>query len=385
MSILGVDFHRASEVRDWPNATPDWIVEDFLAAETATSLSGFVKVGKTTFLTHLVASSLQGRPFLGRRTRRCPWVYLTEQSPPTFQESLRQAGLENEDDLHIVFWAEAMDLSWPEVMEQVAEKCYTLKAALVIDTFPQFARIPADQENASGASYEAMQPIQAAMASGVPIVLSRHDRKSGGPLGEAERGSGATSGIADILLSLRRLRTDDGGPRRELLGLSRFSSTPSRLIIDRTVDGYRVVEGAAPAALDDDDLAKVGSRILEVLGEQSMTEANIRSKAGHTQLAADALRRLRDLGLVERAGAGRKGDPYTYRKGRSDSRSIVVPEQANGRSENSRSPYREKSLERDFSQNDDGAKAGTSNGHAHVDEAELRSLTTVGAPLEVAT
>jgi hypothetical protein len=116
---------------------------------------------------------------------------------------------------------------------------------LVIDTFADWAQFGPDQENDSGAASEAMVPVQNAAERGLAVLMSRHDRKAGGELGESARGSSAVAGKADILVSIRR--TDGAGHerRRVLVAVGRFDDTPEQLVIELNKDDVYVALGDA--------------------------------------------------------------------------------------------------------------------------------------------
>ncbi|HEY5484444.1 MAG TPA: hypothetical protein VIK31_11660, partial [Propionibacteriaceae bacterium] len=57
-----------------------------------------------------------------------------------------------------------------------------------MDTLPQFAGLRGDAENNSGDALEAIGPLQLLAADGFAILVTRHDRKSGGEVGESARG-----------------------------------------------------------------------------------------------------------------------------------------------------------------------------------------------------
>ena len=99
-------FRTLREVaRDVPS-TPPWIAAPWIAAGAITELDGKVKsAGKTTFLTHLSSSVVDGLPFMGRPTKKTAVVYLTEQPPVSFMEAAKLAGLVKKDKLQSLILA----------------------------------------------------------------------------------------------------------------------------------------------------------------------------------------------------------------------------------------------------------------------------------------
>ena len=110
----------------------------------------------------------------------------------------------------------------------------------------------AEAEKDAGAAQAAMEPLtRAATEHGIGVLVGRHDRKGGGEVGESSRGSSAFGGEADILLQLRRVRSDEQADGeapasnvRLLAARSRFTATPAQdetLRIRLDVAGYTVL------------------------------------------------------------------------------------------------------------------------------------------------
>ena len=104
---------------------------------------------------------------------------------------------------------------------------------------PQFAGLKGDGENSATAALVAMQPLQEAAAThSLAVIMVRHERKSGGEVGDAGRGSTAFAGAEDIIVSIRRAEGNSRPTIRELHALSRFDETPDVLVIELTHEGY---------------------------------------------------------------------------------------------------------------------------------------------------
>lgn len=253
---------------------------------------------------------LDGSPFLGQPTRPSPVVYLTEQPPPSLRATLGRAGLLERDDLRLLLWRDAMGTPWPAIVEAAVAECRSAAAELlIIDTLPQFAGLRGDAENDSGAALEVVEPLQAAAAQGLAIVAARHDRKGGGEVGESGRGSSAFTGAVDIVVALRR--EGDGRPTiRHLAALSRFEETPAELVIELTAEGY-VALGSAEAVA----LAEAKEAVLEVLGGEALTtEELVKGTELKRTTVQAAIAELVAGEQIGREGAGKRGDPYRFRR-----------------------------------------------------------------------
>jgi RecA-family ATPase len=249
-AFRNLPYLSAREVARSTSEHPEWIVPGFAARQAITELGGRIKsAGKTTFTTHLVAAALDGLPFLGQPTEQTNVIYLTEQTRGSFREALRRACLlDRGDELRIIFRRDVTKLNWRDLVAQVATDAkgdgYGL---VVVDTLGKFAGIR-DENDAAGAA-EAMVPLNDAAHDGLAVWACRHERKGGGEVGEAARGSSAFGGDADIILSLRRPEGNQRHTLRELHSLSRYDETPDRVLIDLTEEGYSLLGDVESVAI----------------------------------------------------------------------------------------------------------------------------------------
>jgi hypothetical protein len=221
-----------------------WAWEGYLALGTVAEVDAKLKTGKTTFVGLLIRSLLTGQRFLNRTTLSGPVVYLTEEGNRTFRSMLRRADLLDRSDLHVLSRRRAAELTWEAAVAAARAKVIETGAAvLIVDTLSKWVGFREEQENSSGVAMASMLPLQVlAEELGVVIIVLRHDRKSGGEVGESARGSSQMGGDVDMILQLTRM----GGKGRErwrcLRALGRFDDTPEQLTIVLTPDGYRVMD-----------------------------------------------------------------------------------------------------------------------------------------------
>jgi hypothetical protein len=304
----------AQEAAETTEAGAEWIARPIAAAGAITEICGKVKqAGKTTFVTHLAAAVLEGKPFLGLPTLKSPVVYLTEQPPATFRLAMRRAGLLGREDFHIVYWNRAAGMAWEMLAQRAIKLCQRVGAKLlVVDTLAQFAGITGDSENNSGDALRAMQPLQRGAAAGLGVIVVRHERKSGGAVGDSGRGSSAYAGAVDIVISVRLAEGNGDRNFRLIQAVSRFDEAPDNWVIEYDpASGYRLRGTAA-------DLSRERAR-------QALLDAAPRSEADAVAApdlwaAADVSRRkfyrhvdkLLESGSLARTGTGSKADPFRY-------------------------------------------------------------------------
>jgi hypothetical protein len=307
-------FMTAAEIeQETPEQIP-WVVPGLLALGAVTELAGKIKLaGKTTFAMAMVQATLDGEEFLGRSATKTPVLYFTEQSRGSLRESLRRTGLLGREDLTILRWSDTLGRPWPATVTAAREEAKKRGCGvLVIDTLSQFARLRGDAENASGIAMEALKPLQRAAAEdGLAVLVVRHERKSGGDLGDAARGSSAFGGGVDIVLLLRRPELTSNKKLRELLGVGRFDEPPDYAVIERTDEGYDLV-GTGENGLQEE----VRRRVLLVLPNDQKAALDIREIEKRTKVRKTKLQHVLDY-LAEHhqvavTGEGRKGDPKRY-------------------------------------------------------------------------
>jgi hypothetical protein len=305
-------FRTAAEIAKETPAEIPWVAPPFVALGAITELAGKVKQGgKTTFATHLIAKVLTGRPFLGQPTVKNKVVFLTEQGPVSLRVTIERAGLLGRDDLSILFWGDTIGTPWTSVVQEAIAECKRRGARfLVVDTLPQFAGLIGDSENNAGDALEAIQPLQQAAAQGIAVVLVRHERKSGGALGDSGRGSSAFAGAVDIVLSIRRPEGNYPPNVRLIQSISRFDAVDD-LLVELTKRGYVTLGAPGDAAK-----ALAAADVFSALPKSRKDAATIQDLATATGKKRAHLQRLLDALLknakVSRSGRGRRGDPYRY-------------------------------------------------------------------------
>jgi hypothetical protein len=307
-------FRTAREIAAETPAEVDWIARPYLAKGTITEVDGKIKrAGKTTWITHLLRKVLDGEAFLGELTRRTGVVYLTEQVPRSFRASLARADLLQQDDFVVVFWHDTLGLAWPDVVGLAAgEASRRGYEVLAVDTLSPFAGITGDSENNAGAAQEAMRPLkQVAAQDGLAVIVARHERKSGGEVGDSGRGSSAFGGDADTLVSIRRGDGNVGPNVRVLHALSRFDEVAAELVIEYVDGDYRVLgtqQDVRTLAARRTILEAVLTTEADAISLKELWEAT-KVPRGTGQPVIDE---LFESGHLRRVGAGKKGDPFRY-------------------------------------------------------------------------
>ncbi len=301
-------------VEDVPERPP-FLAEPYLVAGATTECVGKVKVGKTDLTLALASALIAGGTFLGRAIERTPVVYLTEQPASSLRASLTRAGLAESTELLLLSWPSVAGERWPAVVQAAILEAQRIGArVLFVDTLSRFAGIRGDGENNAGEADAAMAPLQVAAAEGLAVWVNRHERKSGGDVGDSGRGSSAFSGAVDIALALRRGQGNTRPTVRVLHALSRFDETPDTLVIERTDDGYVALGDETAVASAEARKAALAELPAEPDGAVRFDELYEALKVrGHGRTTLQQV--IADLvgeGAVFRIGEGKRGKPYLY-------------------------------------------------------------------------
>jgi hypothetical protein len=334
-------FTTAAEIAaSEPEVTP-WYVPGFVAPKTVTEFDGKLKQsGKTTLIGHMVRAIVTGSPFLGRPTRQTAVVWLTEERPASFRETLKRANLLDRTDVHVLHWHEVRGIPWPAVCASSVAKADNVGAGvLIVDTIGQWAGLRGDAENNNGDQMAAAEPLQAAAAQGLACVVARHERKGGGEVGESGRGGSAFSGAVDIVVSIRRAEGKTKPTVRVLHALSRFSETPESLVIDLTTDGYIALGSAGTVAVLEAERALLDRFPTTEAAALTLTDLidGAQPRIPRT-VAQRALDKLTEAGAVSRLGSGKKKDAYRYFKAIDVSAQTQIPIQGRNSTGHSEQP-----------------------------------------------
>jgi hypothetical protein len=204
--------------------------------------------------------------------------------------------------------------TWADLVNAAAGKAGEVGAALVVlDTFSFWAGLKGDAEKDSGHVQPLLDALGEITRHGCAVALRHHHRKGGGEDGEAIRGSSAIVGAVDAFAEIERLR-DAPSNQRQLVVTSRWPAPPVLVVEWNRGTGYRVVGEAA--SREEAAERSWPQRILDALPTEGdgATLDELESLLGGVDRRkwTKSLSRLRQEGLVERSGEGKKGAPYRH-------------------------------------------------------------------------
>jgi len=144
------------------------------------------------------------------------------------------------------------------------------------------------------------------------VVIVRHERKSGGDVGDSARGSTAFGGVVDVVLSLRRPPGANARRTvREIHSLSRFSETPDTLTIELTEAGY-VSLGSSEAYGKEEARRILLNALPSVPDEALPLDSLLETTELKRTTAQEVLTELQRAGRVARTGQGKRNDPFRF-------------------------------------------------------------------------
>jgi hypothetical protein len=291
----------------------EWIAEPYFAAGALIEFDAKIKVGKTTFLLHLCGAVLDGNGFVGFPTKPTKVVYLTEQSDQTFRTQVEQAGMAERDDFYWLPWYVAAGLSWPKVVDLAVEQCQRVGARLlIVDTLSKWAGLKKDEENQTGPAQEALAPLQIAAAKhNLAVVVVRHERKSGGDVGDSARGASAFGGGVDHIVALRRPEGNARKTIRVLHDVGRLPDTPGELTVELTPNGF-ISHGPPHAVAEREAREAVLARVPSSEGDALTFDDLLNATGCSRSTLQRAVDHHVEAGSLKRKGEGKKGDPYRF-------------------------------------------------------------------------
>jgi AAA domain len=311
-----ITFVSPAELRASVPPEPDWIWPGYVAHGALTVVAGKPKAGKSTLALALADAVASGATaFLDRGLAGAPVVYISEEGAGTLAH---KAGA---GDIRFATRESAWPQpDWPSLITAAIAEANRVKGAMiVIDTFAMWAGLGPEAEKDAGAVQRAMEPLVAATRTGLAVLLVVHARKGGGEDGEAIRGSSALAGAADIVLELDRIQ--GASPRqRKLLALSRYPQTPGVIVIEQeAANGVWSVIGEGADRGDAREITDRSALLDALATAETLTRAELEELMGSPQRQwHTTLERLIETDVVGKSGAGKKGDPYVYKKLRAD-------------------------------------------------------------------
>jgi hypothetical protein len=261
------------------------------------------KVGKSTLARNLAVAVTRGKAFFGRATATGKVMYLClEEKRAEVAAHFRRMGANGSDIL--IHTGRAPDGALIALQEAIDEFNPSL---VIVDPLARFVRVRDFNDYAEMA--RGMEPlIDLARVTGCHILCVHHCGKGEREGGDALLGSTALFGAVDTALIMKRREQ-----ARTLHTVQRYGEDITETVAYLDAETGIVTAGGDLATLQIEDRKQA---VLEAMGDESLTEPDIKERVGGNQTTtAKAIRSLHESGTLLRVGAGKRGEPYRYQKG----------------------------------------------------------------------
>ena len=286
-----------------------WIVHGLIRRGAGTMLSAHPKVGKTTWLAHMLQALGIGETFCGMATKPTKVMVVSEEDESTLAERCREIGIGD----HVAWFVRPFPsrptmAQWIAFLKEIRHDVSDIGAGLVVvDTLAK--HLPLRDENHATEVESALQPLWQLTAQDVGLLCVHHSRKVLAEDGTSARGSMAFNGHFEILLELIRADNTPGNCQRILKGMSRLKHVPEELVMELVDGRYRAMGNQAEV-----ERHRIESMVMEYVANNSLTNAGQVSRhAGITiQRASEMLEALVAGGHLSAIGEGTRRSPRQY-------------------------------------------------------------------------
>lgn len=293
LSSLGVLLTEADE-------PTRWLVDGLLLEAGTSIIAAKPKVGKSTLARNLAYAVARGSDFLGRSCAAGTVLYLAlEEKRAEVRRHFARMGATDETVLIHVGAA-------PEEAIEALRAAITEHGVRLAIVDPLFKLVRIKDANDYAEVSRTMEPVtEMARTTGCHIDVVHHIGKSEKTGGDAILGSTALFAAVDTALLMKRREK-----ARTAETIQRYGDDLEETVLELDPDTGRVSAGGSLAEVI---LAEAKEEMLGKLGDDLLTEADVRERVGgNSGAAGKTLRALVEDGLVARSGSGKRGDPYVY-------------------------------------------------------------------------
>lgn len=308
---------KVSDLQPVAEPTP-WIWEGYLAPGRVTLFTALWKSGKTTLYSLLLAQRKTGGALLGQAVSAGASVIVSEESPDLWRDRHERLGLNANDSIICrPFAGRPTPDDWTRLLDHLVAAHETDGADLAI-LDPISLLLPAYCESDANLLLKPLEQLHRLTDAGMAVLLVHHPRKAKSQAGATARGSGVMQSFVDIIMEMYRVSANDpANPRRRLLGFSRLTATPRSLLIEMDAEykSYAIVDET-----EDEEFLKNWDAVRITLEDATgpLTRPEILEQWPDSFPCPKSLTlwrwldHARDRGLVRRAGAGNRNEPFRY-------------------------------------------------------------------------
>ncbi|HEV2802434.1 MAG TPA: AAA family ATPase [Pyrinomonadaceae bacterium] len=295
-------FTSLGELLAEPEENVSFVWEKTLPVGGFSICSAKPKVGKSTLGRNLALCISRGEPFLGRETVQGKVLYLClEEKRAEVAKHFRRMNA-SDDNIQVAFVTPENAITALQIAIAEYEPVLT-----IIDPLSRVVRVR--DFNDYGAMSRALEPlIDLARKTACHVLALHHDGKGEREGGDALLGSTALFGAVDCHIQMKKRERG-----RTILTTQRYGEDMPETVVELEAEtGLVLAQGDLQTVLFEGKKEEILASMNET---EELTEADLKERTGGKQgLISKAIRSLVDELKLTRNGAGKRGDPYTYRK-----------------------------------------------------------------------
>jgi hypothetical protein len=305
---------------------PPSFIDNLVYQSSSSVIIAKPKMGKTTLMLDACEAVLMHKDFLKLPTTPTNILYISEQFLSSFVTELGNSGLLTQrndaygERLRYVTAEDWYKLSWEQIVELTVAEAVKFRAGLVVfDTLSRIARL--ENENDASEMQAAVDITTALIKEKIAVKFVQHERKAGGDIFSAGRGTNALMGAVDCVLRLGLPPVGNQPANYRVLEyIGRFPGPREPLIITResadNLNRYSYVgtEFAVKSNSSKQQVLNLWSHATETENDWLTTTTVMDNTELSKMQASRALNSLAEDGDLEQRGDGRKGSPHEYRR-----------------------------------------------------------------------
>jgi len=239
-----------------PDVDTAWLVEGLIPASGITLWAGESGCYKSFIALNLCKAIIEGQAFLGRKTVRCPVLYLDRENPSSLiKDRLSILGIPT--DVSFRYWGGWHEEQPPSINDhRLLELVKKNRPLIIIDSFIRFH---GSDENSATEMGRVMAQLRGLANAGATILMLHHKPKAEGTM---YRGSGDIKAGVDCAFAITKEK-DSKTIRMEGFK-NRFGEDPSITIQQRLNEGLGFVVTEDPAIQEAMNTERILQRIIEV-------------------------------------------------------------------------------------------------------------------------
>lgn len=290
-----------------PDEAVEWVVDGLLPLGGCSVMAGKPKAGKSTTARSLACDVARGRSFLGRETEQGPVIYLAlEEKRSQVRRHFRDMGATADDPIFITF--DRMPQDGLKRLRRTAER----HAPVLIIVDPLFKLIRAKDGNDYAELSRLFEDVIAlSRDTGAHVLAVHHLGKGEQRSGiDAILGSTAITAAVDTVLILSRSER-----YRTVSSIQRYGEDLNEVTLNLDPQTRTVTAGPTKHEAEQVELEAAILVYLRAKAEPATSPEIFEAVPGRRTIKLRALGALVTSDRINRAGTGKKGDPFLYDAG----------------------------------------------------------------------